>query len=529
MSWEQVKDIRAKLSRETGTVTKDWGGKLPVALIYPNSYYIGMSNLGIQAIYRFLNERPDCLCERVFWNPGDELGPPSTSLRTSLAMESQRPITDFAVLAFSVSYELDYFHVAQVLKAAGIPLYSKDRDETHPVVIAGGPCLTSNPMPLAPFFDCIGIGEAEAILPRMIPILKEGASEDRGELLKKLSTLPGVYVPRQSQTRVERQWLADLDSFPVHSTVLTRDTELGDMYLIEIQRGCRFRCRFCLVSCAFSPARFRSLENLLLQAEAGLKWRKRLGLVGPSVTDHPQIEELTRQLRDMGAEISVSSLRIKPLPSIVLGDLVKGGTRTVALAPEAGSQRLRSYIRKGINEDDILKAVGMVATEGVKQLKLYFMVGLPTETDADIEEMARLVQQCKQVLDKGTYAGRITLTIAPFVPKAGTAFEREGMAPLAVVKQRIALLKRLLGGTGVSIKHESIEWSGVQAVLSRGDARLADVIAEMKEATLAEWERGVGKAGLDTYFYAHQKWWLKQELPWQASDPKKPLVDRPAH
>ena len=186
MSWEQVKDIRAKLSRETGAVTKDWGGKLPVALIYPNSYYIGMSNLGIQAIYRFLNERPDCLCERVFWSPGDELVPPSTSLRTSLAMESQRPITDFAVLAFSVSYELDYFHVAQILKAAGIPLYSKDRDETHPVVIAGGPCLTSNPMPLAPFFDCIGIGEAEAILPGMIPVLKEGASEDRGELLKQV-------------------------------------------------------------------------------------------------------------------------------------------------------------------------------------------------------------------------------------------------------------------------------------------------------------------------------------------------------
>lgn len=510
----RLKIFRAKLSRETGAVTKDWGGKLPVALIYPNSYYIGMSNLGIQAIYRLLNERPDCVCELVFWNPNDALPAPSTSLGTSLAMESQRPITDFAVLAFSVSYELDYFHVAQVLRAAGIPLCSRDRDETHPVVIAGGPCLTANPMPLASFFDCVGIGEAEAILPAMIPVLKEGASEDRDELLKKLATLPGVYVPRHAKAPAARHWLADLDSFPVHSTVLTRETELGDMYLIEVQRGCRFRCRFCLVSCAFSPARFRSLENLLLQAEAGLKWRKRLGLVGPSVTDHPQIEELVTRLRGMGAEISVSSLRIKPLPPMVLSELVKGGTRTVALAPEAGSQRLRTFIRKGINEDDILKAVEKVAARGVKQVKLYFMVGLPTETDGDIKEMAQLVRQCRQVLDTGAGAGRITLTIAPFVPKAGTVFEREGMAPLAVIKNRIVLLKRLLTGSGISIKHESIEWSEVQAVLSRGDGRLADVVAEMRDVTLAEWARAVEKAGLDKDFYAHQKWTAKQELPW---------------
>jgi len=286
------------------------------------------------------------------------------------------------------------------------------------------------------------------------------------------------------------------------------------MYLIEAQRGCRFRCRFCLVSCAFKPARFRSLENILPQAQEGLKWRRRLGLVGPSVTDHPQIEELVTRLRGMGAEISVSSLRIKPLPPMVLGEVVKGGTRTVALAPEAGSQRLRTYIRKGINEDNILKAVGMLAAQGVKQLKLYFMVGLPTETDGDIEEMARLVKRCRVVLDKGTAAGRITLTIAPFVPKAGTAFERKGMAAMTVVRQRITLLKRLLAGAGIGIKHDSIEWSDVQAVLSRGDARLASVIAGMNEVTLAEWERGVEKVGLDTDFYAHATWGPGQELPW---------------
>ncbi|MDP2919521.1 MAG: radical SAM protein [Dehalococcoidia bacterium] len=511
MSWEQVKDIRARLSRETGAVIKDWGGKLPVALIYPNSYYIGMSNLGVQAIYRFVNERPDAVCERVFWNPGDT--------EPGLAMESQRPLTDFAVLAFSVSYELDYFNVVQVLKAAGIPLHSKDRDETHPLVIAGGPCLTANPMPLAPFLDAVGIGEAEALLPALLPLMKEGASEDRQTLLKELAKLPGVYVPRHSKDKVTRQFLADLDSFPVHSTVLTRDTELGDMYLLEIQRGCRYGCRFCLVSCAYRPARFRSLENLISQAEAGLKVRRKLGLVGPAVTDHPQIEELVSCLRDMGADISVSSLRIKPLPSMVLGEVVRGGTHTVALAPEAGSQRLRTFIHKGIDEDDILDAVEKTAVQGVKQLKLYFMIGLPTETDEDIEETVRLVTKCKEILDRQRPGSRIVLTISPFVPKAGTPFQRYGMELLPVLKHRLSLLKKNLPSQGISVKNESIEWAEVQAVLSRGDERVGEVLARMENTTLAEWSRVLGEGGLDAGFYAHEKWGAKQALPWRLVNP----------
>jgi radical SAM superfamily enzyme YgiQ (UPF0313 family) len=513
MSWEQVKEIRARLSRETGTITKDWGGKLPIALIYPNSYYIGMSNLGIQAIYRFINERPDAICERVFYESSDEEAP-STSLMPSLAMESQRPLTDFAVLAFSLSYELDYFNVVRMLKASGIPLYSKDRDETHPLVIAGGPCITANPMPLSPFFDCLCIGEAEAILPAMVPVLNEGSSEDREELLKALAAVPGVYMPGYRQKTVARQWLADLDSFPVHSTVLTRDTELGDMYLMEAQRGCKWGCRFCLVSCAYKPLRFHSLDSLIEQAKAGLKFRKRLGLVGPAVTDHPQIEELVAQLHKMGAKISVSSLRIKPLLPMVLGEVIKGGTNTIALAPEAGSQRLRDYIYKGIDEDDILKAVEKVAGQGVKQLKLYFMIGLPTETDEDIEDMARLVIKCKEILDKHLTGGRITLTIAPFIPKAGTPFQQQGMESMIILKRRLSLLKNRLTNKGISVKNESLDWSEVQAVLSREDVKLAEALAQMDKVSLAEWHRAMRQARIDIDFYAHRTWKAKQELPW---------------
>ena len=506
MTWQTAKEIRNRLAAEQGTIVKDWGGKLPVALIYPNSYHIGMSNLGIQAIYRFINDRTDAVCERVFWEPKD-----STDV-LPLAMESQRPLTDFAVVAFSLSYELDYFNVVPILKASGIPVYARDRDETHPLIIAGGPCITTNPLPLSPFFDCLCIGEAEAILPEMLPVLIDGVSENRAELKKKLSSLPGVFVPGYSNHPVVRQWVKNLDDFPVHSTVLTRDTELGNMYLIEVERGCNWGCRFCLVSNCYKPMRFRAVDSLLNQAEVGLRYRKRLGLMGPAVTDHTQIEELVGKLHDMGAELSVSSLRIKPLSPVVLGEVIEGGTNTVALAPEAGSQRLRDIIGKRIDEDDILKAVEKVAAQGIKQLKLYFMIGLPEETDADIEAIAVLVTKGKDIFDRHQSWSRITLTIAPFVPKAGTPFQREGMASLDTLKHRLSLLKSKLPSKGISVKNESLEWSEVQAVLSRGDERLAAVLADIGKLSLAWWHQAMEKAGLDIEFYAHAKWNSSQRI-----------------
>lgn len=508
MTWQTAREIKKRLAAEQGVIIKDWGGKLPIALIYPNSYQIGMSNLGIQAIYSLVNHQTDSVCERVFWEPKD-----STDV-LPLAMESQRPLTDFAVIAFSLSYELDYFNVAPILKASGIPLYAKERDETYPLVIAGGPCITTNPMPVSPFFDCLCIGEAESILPEMLPVLKTGASENRDALKKKLSTISGVYVPGYSNKPVSRQWVKALDKFPVHSVVLTRDTELGSLYLIEVERGCNWGCRFCLVGNCYKPMRFRSVASLLNQAEIGLKFRKRLGLMGPAVTDHPKIDELVAKLHDMGAEISVSSLRIKPLSPVILGEVIEGGTNTVALAPEAGSQRLRDIIGKRIDEDDILKAVEKVAMQGIKQLKLYFMIGLPEETDTDIEEIASLAVRCKNIFDKHQSWSRITLTIAPFVPKAGTPFQREGMGALETLKHRLSLLKSKLPVKGISVKNESLDWSEVQAVLSRGDERLAEVLANVEKVSLAQWRQAMQKAGLDIDFIANAKWDEKQKLPW---------------
>jgi radical SAM superfamily enzyme YgiQ (UPF0313 family) len=514
MGWDEIRKARRRLAREQGTIIKDWGGRIPIALIYPNSYYVGMSNLGVHAIYRLLNSYSEVVGERAFWGKDGSRQP-----LTPLCLESQRPLSDFAVVAFSVTYEVDYFNVVQVLKASGLPLYAADRDERHPVVMAGGPCITANPMPLSPFFDCLGIGEAEPILPAVLSVLSEGIRGKRDELLKGLASLPGIYAPQYySGAPVVRQWAKNLDDFPTTSTIITPDTELGGLYLIEVGRGCNWGCRFCLVGNAFSPMRVRSLDSLIAQAEEGLKYRKRLGLVGPAVADHPQIEDLVVKLQQMGAELSASSLRVRPLSRIVLRELAKGEARTISLAPEAGSQRLRQVIRKGISEDDILEAVSKVAELKIKQLKLYFMIGLPSETDEDIEAIIKLTLRCKNILDRQRSGCRISLSIAPFVPKAGTPFQWLPMAQLSTLNRRLSLLKRSLLPRGIRLKCESPAWSQVQGVLARGDVKLAEVLANIEGVSLSGWRQAVEKYGLDIDFYAHQQWNTSQKLPWAVID-----------
>jgi radical SAM superfamily enzyme YgiQ (UPF0313 family) len=512
MSWDEIKKARRRLSREQGTIIKDWGGRIPIALIYPNAYYLGMSNLGVHAIYKLLNSYNEVVCERAFWEDGDKRKPP-------ISLESQRPLTDFAVLAFSISYELDYFNVVRILKTSGIPLYAAERHEKHPLVIAGGPCIMANPTPLSPFFDCLGIGEAEPIIPKILPVISEGIGGKRDELLKRLATLPGVYVPQHySGKPIARQWAKELDDFPVASVVLTPDTELGGLYLIEVERGCNWGCRFCLTSQAFRPMRCRSVESIIAQAEEGLKYRKRIGLVGAAVSDHPRIEEILSKLGRMGAELSMSSLRMAPLSRTVLRELAKGEAQTIALAPEAGSNRLRQVIKKSISEDDVLEAMAKVAEAGIRQVKLYFMIGLPWETDEDIEEIIRLTLRCKEILDKQKIGCRIAVTVSPFVPKAGTPFQWLPMTPPPVLNRRLSLIKNRLMPKGIKIKGESPAWSQLQGVLSRGDEKLAGVLAEMEELSLSGWRRAAEKCQLDVDYYVNQRWDVKQKLPWDMID-----------
>lgn len=507
-TWDE--SARRKLSKERGTVIKDWGGRVPVALVYPNSYYVGMSSLGFQTLYALLNQYDNVVCERAFWDG-------KTAERLSL--ESQRPLTDFAIVAFSISYELDYFNVVDMLRSSGIPLYATQRDDSHPLVIAGGPCVTANPQPVAPIIDCVAIGEAEAIVPALMDVVNESVEGRRDDLLEALSHVPGLYVPSvRNGGSIRRQWVRDLDAFPATSLVVTPDTELGRLYLIEVTRGCRWGCRFCLAGFHFRPFRYRSVAELLRQAEIGLTHEKRIGLLGASPSDHPHIEELVAELRRLGAQISISSLRIRPLPGVLPGELSRGGAQTIALAPEAGSDRLRRIINKGVAEPDIIEAMDRVSRERFKHVKLYFMIGLPGETDDDVEDIVELVLALKAASDRRRAGTRIAVAVEPFVPKAGTPFQWVPMASADDLRYRLARLRHALRPKGIDVASESVNWMVVQGVLARGDARLADVLATMEGRTLQHWRRALAECSLSAEHYVNRHIPYDEKLPWANID-----------
>ncbi len=517
MGWSTISRARKSLAREQGTIIKDWGGRLPVALVYPNSYYVGMSNLGVHVLYRLFNQYPDVVCERVFHDENDDV---------PVSVESQRPLADFAVLAFSLSFELDYLNLVSVLRRSRIPLSSEGRDHRQPLFIAGGACIIANPQPLAPIMDAFAIGEGEAIVPGLVETLRRSADLDRDDLLAHLALLPGLYVPRvhapgpdkgyaarsgpppAAPRPIQRQWLSDLDSQPASSIVLTNDTEFGDMFLMEVTRGCGRGCHFCLASAAYSPVRERCPEVLLSTARTGLTHRPILGLIGASLSDYTRLESLVRDLRRLGARLSVASLRVDPLPAVLLEALAESGSQTITIAPEAGSERLRQRIRKGISTGDIMRAVEQVAHYNFPQLKLYFMIGLPDEDDGDVREIVELLRAVRK-----RFPRRLTVNVTPFVPKAQTPFERAAMAPRKVLENRLKYLKNSLRPLGVGITAESPRRSELQGVLARGDRLVGETLMALDGTRPTDWQRALQATGLSAQPYLGERR-RDEVLPW---------------
>jgi radical SAM superfamily enzyme YgiQ (UPF0313 family) len=520
---------------EEGAVRKPWRGKTRVALIYPNRYAVGMSNLGLHAVYEWLNRHEAVVCERVFL-PEDD-APAAGRLTT---FESGQPVATADIVAFSISFESDYSHLLALLKLAGLPQRAAERDARHPLVIAGGVACFLNPEPIAAFIDCFLIGEAEAILPAFLQVFTPGA--ERRTLLKAIArSVPGAYVPgfytahygsdgilsafvptEDVPVRIERPYVKDLSATATCSTVLTPHTAFGGAFLVEVGRGCPHGCRFCSAGFVYRPPRFRAEASLAQTIAKGLARSEQIGLVGAAVSDLPGLASLCRRFSGPDTTLSFSSLRADALEPELLDALGRSRVKTATIAPEAGCERLRRVINKGLCEQDVLNAATALVAHGIPNLKLYFMVGLPTETDADAEAIVTLVKHIKHAFLKSSRTrrviGTLTVSISSFVPKPFTPFQWAAMAPVADLKARI---KRIQTGLkrvpNVRVHSDLPRWAYIQALLARGDRRVADLLSRA-DAVAGNWAQALKTAPINADFYVLREREPDEILPWDFID-----------
>ena len=538
MSWKIIEKYRKLLAGEEGTVPKKSVAGLRCCLVYPNRYYAAMSNLGFQAVHSLLNAYPDVLCERAFLPDREEMEEYHKSGTRLLSLESQSPLTDFDLIAFSVSFESDYLNIPVILKLAGVPVLAADRDESMPLIMAGGAALFLNPEPVADFMDLICIGEAEPLIPGLITLLTADEQSGREELLAQCAKVPGVYVPalyevfydgllvasRQARdaapATVKRVWDADHGRPPTASALLTENTEFSDMYLVEVARGCPRGCRFCAAGFIYLPYRQRDLDQVKAEVLKGLQQRRKIGLVGAAVSDYCGIGELSRFILDNGGKVSVASLRIDCLDNDLVDTLKESGHKTMALAPEGGSQRLRDLIKKNISEKQILDACDLLIGKDILNLKLYFIFGLPTETQDDLDEMIELVGKIRhRVIEsarKNKRLGEVMLSINPFIPKPFTPFQWCGMEDLKSLEKKAKYLQKGLGAlSNVKMQLEGLKEAYLQALLSRGDRRLAPLLVL---ATDIGWKRAAKELKIDTDARVHRAIDISETLPWDFID-----------
>jgi len=541
MSWKLKQKAQSLLAAEQGTVIRDWGGRVSFALVYPNTYAVGMSNLGFQTIYRHLNALPDVVCERVFMPETADLEEMRRTSTPPLSLESQRPLTDFQMIGFSVTYEGDYVNVLRLLDQAKIPLRAADRRPHDPLVLMGGVCAFSNPEPIAPFMDFVVVGEGEELVGELLQAYREGYRE-RETFLDALVRVEGVYIPERhhvayaddgtiGDVRAERgapaivvkRRLKQVDAFRTIAAVKTPNAEYGHMALLEVGKGCGRGCRFCLEGQVYRPVRHRSVAALRdTIADLAAQGEKRIGLVGACVSDYPWISDLLKIVEDNGMELSISSLRADSLTDDLVASLARGGHRTLTMAPEAGTERLRRAIRKAITDEQLMAACDLVRARGIPNLKTYFMIGQPTETPEDvaaIPDLARRMLERLRVLDPtGKPFGKLTLSISSFVPKPWTPFQWAPFDGVQSLNDKLETIKRgVRTFSNIRVLHENPREAALQALLARGDRRVGDFL-ELAARLDGEWRRALREWDGDPDFYTTRQRSLSERLPWEHFD-----------
>lgn len=545
ISWKLIQKAKGILEKERGVVQKTWGGKITICLLYPNAYHVGMSNLGFQTLYRILNADDDVVCERAFLPGPEDLQEYRNTQTPLFSLESQKFLSNFDILAFSISFENDFLNILTLLELAHIPPESRLRDDRYPWIIAGGVAVFLNPEPVSEFFDLFILGEAEEVIGEFLTVCRQTLSDkkkkEKDDFLKNLGGVEGVYVPKFYRVtyaengkieamdpepgfpkKVKRRWVSKLDQFPTQSTLFTPDTEFKEMALVEVNRGCPRGCRFCAACFVYHPFRNRSLSSLESIAKEALSREHRIGLTGTAVSDHPKLLPLCRSILSQRGGISLSSLRVDAVTPSLIQCLREGEDRTVAIAPEAGSERLRKMVKKGYPEEEILKSIDILVGNGLSQIKCYFLIGLPSETDEDVKEILLLAKRIRhQILSNQEHREkrwRLILSVNPFIPKPGTPFQWVPLEEVGELKKKLRMIQKgVRGEKGMGMIHDLPKWAYIQALLSRGDRRVGKILMATHRYG-GNWSQALRETDINADFYVYRKRDLDEVFPWDFID-----------
>lgn len=531
---------RRKLCPETGVIRKKWSGKLPLALIFPNVYRLGMANLGMQLVYGLANRHADIVCERVFL--------PESPSACPLSVESSRPLADFPVIFCSLSFEADFVNLIAILLRGKVHPLASERGEQGeiaagtPLVVGGGVATFINPEPLAPYMDMFLLGEAEPVLGQLLERLltgfAEGFAERRDFLQKTALAVPGSYVPGFYEPVYEEKTLARVIPrqkmpYPVkkqvlesadrvgHSQLLTPEAEFADLFLAELGRGCSRGCRFCAAGFVYRPPRLWPAEAIVTALSGKPADKERVGLLGMEMARPGDLAKVASYLLEQSCQLSFSSLRADAIGPELLALLARSGLKTAAIAPDGGSERLRRVINKNLNEEEILWAARELVSAGVTNLKLYFMIGLPTEEPEDLDELVKLTLKVKEDIHAiGRKRGRLaTLTVSLncFVPKAWTPFQFCAFAGVAELKKKVKYLRReFRGQANFRLNADKPDNAFFQAVLARGDRRVGEMLLSLAGSG-RNWRQLFREHGVEPEDYTRARE-FGELFPWEVVD-----------